>query len=138
MFPRFTFTYSDNGNLTAVRTQNYGAPSPQMIMLISYRQYLYIGSTPLGRNATEYTNLNPFPLIAIERRDDSPTPVALAARDQLNEWWDITQYDSQPQKRIPGTIEDWLREALVSLAVNCDGSTIVVGIDTVRIRSKPK
>uniref|UniRef100_UPI002631DAD5 hypothetical protein n=1 Tax=Ferrimicrobium sp. TaxID=2926050 RepID=UPI002631DAD5 len=83
-------------------------------------------------------NLNPIRLIAIERHDDSPKPTALADRNQLNEWWDITQYESRLQSRASGTIEGWLREALVSLAVNCDGLTITVGIDTVSISSKPK
>jgi hypothetical protein len=83
--------------------------------------------------------LNPARLETIERYDNSPTPVALAARDQLNEWWDITQHESQPQSRISGTIEDWLREALVALlspAVDCDGLTITVGIDNVSIKPK--
>jgi hypothetical protein len=139
MFPRFTFTPSNDGTLASVQTHSYGAPSPQMIMLISYRQHLYIGSTPLGRNAAESSNLNPFRLITIERRDDSPTPVALAARNPINEWWDITQYESQLQSRISGTIEDWLRKALVSLvslAVDCDGLTITVGLDNVSIKPK--
>jgi hypothetical protein len=109
-----------------------------MIMLISYRQQLYIGSAALGRTLSETMVSEPSLLKTIERRDDSPTPVALAARDQVNEWWDSTQYDSQPQIRISETIEDWLREALVSLAVDCEGRSITVGIDNISISTKPK
>jgi hypothetical protein len=138
MFPHFTFTYSSDGTLASVKVNSQGAPSPQMIMLISYRQQLYIGSAALGRTLSETMVSEPSLLKTIERRDDSPTPVALAARDQVNEWWDITQYDSQPQIRISETIEDWLREALVSLAVDCEGRSITVGIDNISISTKPK
>jgi len=137
MYPRFTFTYSDDGTIASVGVKSHGAPSPQMLMLISYRQQVYIGSAPLASTFSETMSSRPLRLATIGRYDDSPTPVALAARDQLNEWWDITQHESQPQSRISGTVEDWLREALVSLAVDCDKSTFTVGIDNVNINTKP-
>jgi len=139
MVPRLTFICSnDKRTLASVQIRSHGASSPQMIMLISYQHQLYIGSAPLGGTFSEASGSQPSLLETIERYDDRPTPVALAARDQVNEWWDITQYDSQPQIRISETIEDWLREALVSLAVDCEGRSITIGIDNISISTKPK